>query len=337
MGNREERGDRGEGRIIIGTRGSDLALWQSEQVAGMLRAAHPDLEVELRVIETKGDRVLDVALSRIGDKGLFTKELENALLSGEADIAVHSLKDLQTEIPEGLSLACITERAEPEDALVAPAGTTIASLPEGGTVATGSLRRRAQLLALRPDLQIVDVRGNVGTRLGKYRENGWDGMILARAGLVRLGLEDEIAEVIDPETMVPAVGQGALGIEIREGDQGVSHLLRAIEHRPTHITSEAERAFLRHLEGGCQAPIGAYATLRAAEGDEDREGYPVRYSIELHGLIASLDGTTIFRDSISRLISDNPDEADSIGIELADRMLAEGGRGVLREIYGTSM
>ena len=328
--------DDGVERVIIGTRGSDLALWQSERVAELLRAAHPGLEVELKVIETQGDRILDVALSRIGDKGLFTKELENALLSGEADIAVHSLKDLQTQIPDGLSLACITERADPEDALVAPPGTTIETLPEGGTVATGSLRRRAQLLGLRPDLNVVDVRGNVGTRLRKYRENGWDGMILARAGLVRLGLEEVIAEVIDPEVMVPAVGQGALAIECREGDARVARLLRPIEHRPTHITSEAERAFLRQLEGGCQAPIGAWATLSPAEGEDDREGDAVRYSIELHGLIASLDGTTILRDSITRHVSDNPDEADSIGIELADRMLAEGGRGVLREIYGTS-
>jgi hydroxymethylbilane synthase len=162
-------------------------------------------------------------------------------------------------------------------------------------------------------------------------------MILARAGLIRLGLEDEIAEVIDPATMVPAVGQGALGIEIREGDTMVANLLHSIDHLPTRITSEAERAFLRHLEGGCQAPIGAYATLVPAEEDGDREGYPVRHRIDLLGLIASLDGKMEFRDSISRLISDNPDEATSIGIELADRLLAEGGEGVLREIYGSSM
>lgn len=315
--------------IRIASRGSDLALWQSERVAAMLRDAHPGLTVTIDVVETKGDRILDVALNRIGDKGLFTKELENALLAGDADLAVHSLKDMQTEIPEGLALACITERAEPEDALVAAPGITLATLPEGGTVATGSLRRRAQLAALRPDLHIVEVRGNVGTRLAKYRENRWDGIILARAGLVRLGLHGVIAEVIDPEVMIPAVGQGALGVEIREGDEEVRALLAPIEHRPTRLSSETERGFLRRLEGGCQVPIGAWATV---EEREETGGY----RIDLRGLIASLDGTEVLRERIVRDIADDPSEAARLGVDLAERMEEMGGERILREIWQES-
>ncbi len=309
-------------RIVIGTRGSALALWQAEKVAAMLKEAHPDLLVELEVIETKGDKVLDVALSKIGDKGLFTKELENALFDRRADIAVHSLKDMQTLLPEGLTLACITERAEPEDALVARAGMTLDTLPEGARVATGSLRRRAQLLATRPDLKIEEVRGNVGTRLKRYREHGWDGMILARAGLVRLGLEGEIAEVIAPERMIPAVGQGALGIETREDDLETIELLGAIAHPPTRITSELERAFLRRLEGGCQAPIGAYATVTSPDDKN-------RVEITLTGFISSLDGATAMRDHITTTI-DLDDPAPGLhGDELAEKMLDAGADEIL--------
>ena len=299
--------------LTIGTRGSDLALWQSNNVATMLRESHPHLEVSLEVIETKGDKVLDVALSKIGDKGLFTKELERGLLEERVDLAVHSLKDMQTHLPEGLTLGAITERAAPEDVLVARSDMTIDNLPEGGTVATGSLRRRAQLLAFRPDLKVVDLRGNVPTRLQRYQENDWDGIILARAGLERLGLADAIAQVIPTDVMIPAVGQGALGIEIRDGDTKVASLLAPINHPVTRVAIEAERAFLRRLEGGCQAPIGAYATVH-------------QDSVKLTGLIASLDGKEVVHDTVVG----KPD--DEIGIKLAEELLAKGGKDILEQI-----
>lgn len=302
-------------RVVIGTRGSDLALWQSNTVAAMLRQVHPELVVELQVIETKGDQVLDVALSKVGDKGLFTKELENALLENEVDIAVHSLKDMQTQLPDGLQLGAVTERAAPEDALVAFPGTTLASLPQGATVATGSLRRRAQLLHHRPDLNIVEVRGNVPTRLRRYKENGWDGMILARAGLERLNLADAIAQVIDPAVMIPAVGQGALGIEIRRGDEQTLAIVQALEHSDTRSAADAERAFLRRLEGGCQAPIGAFAVV---EGDQ----------LSLAGVISSLDG----RQTIRGETEGETKDAEEIGRTLAERLLAEGGAAIMAEI-----
>ena len=298
----------GTDRVVIGTRGSDLAMWQSNAVAGMLRDRYPGLEVEITIIETKGDRILDVALDKIGDKGLFTKELELALLSGEIDLAVHSLKDLQTELPEGLMLGAVTERTNPEDALVAEPGMTLEGLPEGGTVGTGSLRRRALLLSIRPDLNIVDLRGNVPTRLKKYHDNDWDGVILARAGLERLGLDHEIAQIIPPDVMVPAVGQGALGVELRTENFRVAELLRNIEHAPTRYRAEAERAFLRTLEGGCQAPIGAYATVN---GDR----------LHLTGIYATLDGVRVYREEMEG----NVEQAAEMGRILAERVLERSG------------
>lgn len=298
--------------IVIATRGSALALWQAHAVEGMLRARFPGLAVRLDVMSTVGDRVLDSPLSMIGDKGLFTKELEVALYEGRADIAVHSLKDMQTRLPEGLVLAAVTERHRPEDALVASAGTTLDSLPEGGTVATGSLRRRAQLLRLRPDLNVVDVRGNVGTRLQKLHDNRWDGMILAVAGLDRLGFADRIAQVIPASVMVPAVGQGALGIEAGAGRPELLEMLRAIEHPATRTCVEAERGLLRRLEGGCQVPIGAHATL---DGE----------TLHLSAVIASLDGAHLLRDDISGPAA----KSEALGIELAERLLAAGGGGIL--------
>lgn len=302
-------------RVVIGTRSSDLALWQSNAVAAMLREAHPELVVELKLIETKGDRVLDVALSKIGDKGLFTKELENALLGNDIDLAVHSLKDMQTRLPEGLQLGAVTERAAPEDALVAPPGTTLQNLREGATVATGSLRRRAQLLSIRPDLNVAEVRGNVPTRLRRYRENGWDGMILARAGLERLNLADEIAQAIDPGVMIPAVGQGMLGIEVRAGDAATLALVGGLEHPDTRCVADAERAFLRRLEGGCQAPIGAFAVV-------------VGNTIQLTGVVASIDGKRTVRDEMQ---GDKTD-AEAIGLALAERVLLGGGEEIMAEL-----
>jgi hydroxymethylbilane synthase len=300
--------------IVIATRGSALALWQAHAVEAMLRERFAEIVVRLEVMTTTGDRNLASPLNQIGDKGLFTKELENALLDGRAHIAVHSLKDMQTTLPDGLLLGAVAERHRAEDALVAPKGATLANLRDGAVVATGSLRRTAQLRALRPDVTVVDLRGNVGTRVEKYHANRWDGMILARAGLERLGLADEIAEIIPTSTMVPAVGQGALGIECRADDDATLELLAALEHTPTRLCVEAERALLRRLEGGCQVPIGAHAML---DGD----------TITLDGVIASLDGRSLVRDTASGRAVD----AASIGDALAVRLLAMGGGELLRE------
>ncbi len=301
--------------IVIATRNSTLAMWQANAVKSALQKRFPGLEVRLAAMSTVGDRILDSPLSRIGDKGLFTKELESALYDGEAHIAVHSLKDMQTRLPDGLMLAAVTERHRPEDALVGPQGARLEDLRQGATVATGSLRRTAQLLRVRPDLHVVDIRGNLGTRLKKYEESDWDGMILAVAGLERLGFGDRIAEVIPVTTMIPAVGQGALGIEAREADTQVLAMLKEIEHAATRLCTNAERALLRQLEGGCQVPIGAHARL---DGE----------LLRLDAIIAALDGRTFVRDSIAGPAADG----ESLGIELAERLLASGGAAILHEV-----
>jgi hydroxymethylbilane synthase len=301
--------------FVIGTRGSALALWQAHRVEEMLRERIPEIAIRIEIIHTKGDRILDVALSRIGDRALFTKELEQALIERTVDLAVHSLKDLPTRLPEGLELGAITERHAPEDALVAERGMSLGSLREGATVATSSLRRRAQLLALRPDLTVVDVRGNVQTRLERRRQNGWEGMILARAGLERLGLASEIAEVIPTMLMLPAVGQGALGIECRSDDTETLEVLATIEHEDTRRCTAAERSLLRELEGGCQIPIGAHATISSG-----------RMSID--GLIAALDGSEIVR----RRSDGDAGNPEALGAMLAGELLAAGGDHILEAV-----
>ncbi|HVZ39874.1 MAG TPA: hydroxymethylbilane synthase [Candidatus Kapabacteria bacterium] len=303
--------------IVIATRGSALALWQANAVAAMLRGRYPSLDVRLEVITTTGDRNLETPLSTIGDKGLFTKELEAALLAGRAHCAVHSLKDMQTQLPGGLMLGAVARRHAAEDVLVAAPGGTLGSLPHGAVVATGSLRRTAQLRAMRPDLQIVDVRGNIGTRVEKYHANNWAGMLLARAGLERLGMEAEIAEVIDASVIVPAVGQGALGIECRADDAATLELLAAIEHEETRAATAAERAMLRVLEGGCQVPVGGHAVIT--------DGV-----LRLDGVIASVDGTRLVRDAVQGSAAD----AESIGERLAARLLDAGGAAILEGIRG---
>ncbi len=299
--------------LVIAARSSPLSRWQAETTARMLRETYPGLKVRIDYFTTTGDRILDSPLSRIGDKGLFTKELEHALLEKRAHIAVHSLKDVQTVLPDGLVLACVTKREHVEDALVAPQGTTLESLPPGATVATGSLRRRAQLLALRPDLNVVDVRGNVGTRLAKYEAEGWGGMILARAGLVRLGMEDRIAQIIPPDVMISAVGQGALGIEARSDDTETLEIVSALQDADTRRATNSERSFLRSLEGGCQAPIGAWG--RIADG-----------RLHLDGVVAGLDGERVVRGHVE---SDPDDDA---GVVLAQQLLAEGADEILASI-----
>ncbi len=300
----------------IGTRSSALALWQAEHVADRLRTAGHDAEIV--TFTTKGDRILDVPLAEIGDKGLFTHELDRALLDGRIDLAVHSLKDLPTALPEGLRLAAVTARAEPWDAFVAhpELGGSLAGLPAGATLATSSLRRQAQLLAWRPDLRVVPVRGNVPTRVAKLDASDWHGIILAAAGLLRLGLEGRITERIDPDVMLPAVGQGALGIVCAEGDrETVTALGTALADPASTAAVTAERALLRRLEGGCQVPVAAWAR---AEGGE----------LHLDGAVAALDGSRLVRDAVSGPSA----EAGRLGIDLAERLLAGGAGDILDAI-----
>ncbi len=305
---------------IIGTRGSALALWQAHHVRDVLTAA--GYPVEIRTITTKGDRILDVPLAEIGSKALFTKELDEALLRGEIHLAVHSLKDLPTALPEGLCLAAITERADPRDAFIAHPSVAggLADLPEGATLATSSLRRRAQLKAWRPDLTIVPVRGNVDTRLARLDAGTWHGMILATAGVVRLERTDRIRERIDPALMLPAVGQGALGVVCAVDDEATRALLRRhLHHAPTAAATLAERALLRRLEGGCQVPIGALGRLREGR-------------LELEGCVASLDGDRLVRDRLTG----TPGAPEALGGALAERLLAAGAGALLDEIRADS-
>jgi hydroxymethylbilane synthase len=303
-------------RVVVGTRGSALALWQTRHIIERLRTVAPELEVVVKTIETQGDLVRDRALSEVGGKGLFVKEIELALLRGEIDLAVHSLKDMPTEQPEGLALGAIPERAEPCDALVVRGGEgSLPTLPLQSRVGTSSLRRRAQLLAARPDLQVLDLRGNVDTRLRKLADGQYDAVVLAAAGLVRLGHGDAISQVLDVEAMLPAVGQGALCVEVRTGDGKTRALIEPLDHPATRQATQAERAFLRRLEGGCQVPIGAYAEVRGEQ-------------LHLRGLVAALDGSRLVRDEIHGSASDG----DELGAELAEQVLAAGGERILDEV-----
>lgn len=301
--------------LKIGTRQSLLALWQSNHIASLLRQQYPDCEVTLKKIVTKGDRILDVPLAQIGGKGLFTKEIETELLDGTVDLAVHSLKDMPTVLPEGLCLTAITTRANVGDAFVSNKYNSFAELPEGAVLGTSSLRRKAQLLAVRPDLKIVDLRGNVDTRLRKLDEGQMDAIILAAAGLERLGHKDRIKEVIPADICLPAVGQGALAIECRTDNEEVRQMLEFLNNLPTKQATDAERAFLGLIEGGCQVPIGVHAEV---END----------IITINAIIASLDGTTILRDTISGSAQD----AETLGKQLGNKMLAEGGKQILASI-----
>ena len=301
--------------LKIGTRQSLLALWQSNHIAACLRKQYPDCEVVLKKIVTKGDRILDVPLAQIGGKGLFTKEIEEDLLSGEVDLAVHSLKDMPTVLPEGLCLTAITERANVGDAFVSNKYNSFAELPLGAVVGTSSLRRKAQLLAARPDLTIRDLRGNVDTRLRKLDEGLYDAIILAAAGLERLGHGDRIKAVIPSSVCLPAVGQGALAIECRTNDAEVRQMLDFLNDAPTVYATNAERAFLGLLEGGCQVPIGVHADV---EGDK----------IKIEAIIAALDGSTVLRDTVEGPASD----AVALGQGLGRKMLANGGQEILGAI-----
>lgn len=300
--------------LVIATRKSPLALWQASFVARALESF--GRKVELLPLVTQGDRILDAPLSRVGGKGLFVKEIEEALLGGRADLAVHSLKDVPTKLPDGLVLGAILEREDPRDALCAPAHRTLESLPAGARVGTSSLRRRAQLLALRPDLRVVEIRGNVGTRMSKL-EGEVDAVILAAAGLRRLGLEDRITEVIAPEALLPAVGQGALAVEIREGDDETAALVRRLEHADTRDAVRAERALLARLEGGCQIPLAAHAEV---EGDR----------LRLRARVGRVDGSLLLEAEGEGTRA----EAEAIGVRAAEELLVRGADEILASLEG---
>lgn len=301
--------------IVIGTRGSKLALWQAEHIAGRIRERFPAIEVTLKRIVTTGDKILDVPLAKIGGKGLFTKELENAMLSGEIDLAVHSLKDMPTELPEGLMLAAITTRADASDAFVSLRYKSLDELPQGAKVGTSSLRRRAQILKYRPDLQTIDLRGNLDTRIKKLENQEMDAIILATAGLKRLGLEQYITQILPAAICLPAVGQGALAIETRQDDAEVLSVLEFLNDSETIAAVTAERAYLREVQGGCQVPVGVHGEVN---GDQ----------LLLEATILKIDGTREVREQICGSCS----EAEELGVKLAQRMLAAGGKEILDEL-----
>jgi hydroxymethylbilane synthase len=303
--------------IKIGTRGSLLATTQSTWVKNQIEAAHPGVSVELVIIVTKGDKILDVPLAKVGGKGLFVKEIEEALLRRDVDLAVHSMKDVPSELPEELHLGIIPLRENPHDAFISTGYATLADLPQGATVGTSSLRRRSQLAALRPDLEIVDLRGNLDTRLRKLEEGQFQAIILAAAGLNRLGMSSRATGYFTAREMLPAVGQGALGIELRKDDAELLEGLAFLNDAKTTVAVSAERAFLFRLEGGCQVPIGAFAEVNNGR-------------VELTGLVASVDGKVVLKDSISGPV----EEAQKLGTQLANKILEMGGKEILAEVYG---
>ena len=294
-------------QIKIGTRGSQLALWQSNWVKSTLMEKFPGLAVELVIIKTKGDKIQDVPLARVGGKGLFVKEIEEAILERRVDLAVHSMKDMPALIPEGLCIGAIPDRENPKDALVSKNGLSLDQLPQGARIGTSSLRRAAQLKHLRPDLEILPLRGNLDTRLKKLETEGLDAVVLAAAGLRRMELDHRVTQYLDETEMLPAVGQGALCIEARENDPDIGPLTATLDHAGTRTVVLGERAFLHRLEGGCQVPIAAHGTLSGKE-------------FSLIGLVASLDGVQLIRDTMTG----PADHSESIGIELAERLLARG-------------
>ncbi len=300
-------------KIRIGTRGSQLALYQANAVAGYLKEAHPARKTEIVKIKTTGDRVLDSPLSKIGDKGLFTREIEKALLNGEIDCAVHSLKDLPTELPHGLEIIAFSEREDVRDALIAQDGMKLLELPKGSTVATGSLRRRSQIMHMRSDLNLVDLRGNLNTRLRKLAEEGYAGMMLAYAGIKRLGMADKVTEILDPAVMLPAVGQGIIAVEARVDDAGIRELMTGYNAARSETAARAERAFLGRLEGGCQVPIGVYTSF------EEKN---------IRGLVASLDGESL----VTGLVMLDEKYPEKTGNALAEELLSLGADKILDEI-----
>jgi len=302
--------------LRIATRKSQLALWQAEYVRDRLIELHPDLEVELATFTTQGDKILDTPLAKVGGKGLFVKELENAILRGEADIAVHSMKDVPVELPEGLHLAVICPREDPRDAFVSNHHETLADLPEGARLGTSSLRRQCQLAALRPDLEIISLRGNVNTRLQKLDDNDYDAIILAAAGLIRLEFADRIREYLSPEICLPAIGQGAVGIECREDDEWVHEIIAPLADPDTTLCVRAERVFNHRLQGGCQVPIGGYAFLEHGV-------------LLLRGMVGAVDGSELVHGEIAG----TPQDAEYLGRVLAEDLLSRGADRLLEALH----
>jgi len=302
-------------RIRIGTRKSQLALWQANWLKTELEEKHPGLEAELIEFHTTGDKITDVALAQIGGQGLFTKELELALLEDKTDLAVHSLKDLPTVLPDGLGIYAYSPREDPRDALLSLKGYKIDDLPAGAVVGTSSLRRRAQLLAYRPDLKVKDLRGNLNTRLEKLRYGGFEAIILAAAGVKRLGLEQYVTQFISPETLLPAVGQGIIAVEARETSVWVRDLLKPVNDLNSLLAAEAERSFMQTVEGGCQVPMGALARVR---GDE----------LNLQGFVASLDGQKVLRAEVLGATV----KARELGVKLGQNLLQAGAEQILQQV-----
>ncbi len=301
--------------LKIGTRGSKLALWQANWVRTELEKAHPDITVELVIIKTKGDKIQDVPLAKVGGKGLFVKEIEEALLAGRIDLAVHSMKDMPGDIPPGLCIGPVPERELPMDVLISGNGKKLDDLAKGASIGTSSLRRAAQLLNLRPDIRIIPLRGNLDTRLRKLDEGQMDAIVLAAAGIRRLGLADRVTEYLDPTHMLPAVAQGALCIEIRESDPETENLVGILNHPETRTVVLGERAFLHRLEGSCQVPVAGHGTLE--------NGW-----FTIRGLVANLAGTVVLQESVTG----PADRAQAIGIELAEKLLARGADRILQEL-----
>lgn len=305
-------------KLRLGSRGSRLALWQAEYIKEALALAVPELKVEIQVIKTTGDKILDVALSKIGDKGLFTKEIEKELLDGTIDMAVHSMKDLPSQIEAGLCIGAVLPRENPQDVLISQFKRKLSDLPPGAVIGTSSLRRKAQIKHLRPDLKIVELRGNVETRIRKMQEEDMDGIVLAYAGVKRLGFESLISECLSYDLLMPAVGQGAIAVETRAGDTKVQKIVEKINHEPTRIQVEAERSFLARLEGGCQVPIAAIADFQGQE-------------LRIQGLVASLDG----QEMISLGMTGRPSQAAELGSKLGQSLLDAGAGRILDRIKNT--
>ncbi len=316
-------------RIIIATRGSKLAMWQAEWVRGELLRRHPELRIEFLKVKTTGDKILDVPLAKIGGKGLFVKEIEEALLRGDADLAVHSMKDVPVILPEGLHISAVCKREDPRDAFVTQIQDSrfkiqsFNGLPRGATVGTSSLRRACQIRARRPDLVIKQLRGNLDTRIRKLDEGQFDAIIVASAGIRRLGMEERITELLSTDISLPAIGQGAIGIECRKDDDLINDLLRGLNHKETSICVRAERAFLKRLEGGCQVPIAAYARINPSSDSRQQ-------SLTIEGLVGSISGDTIIRGSMEGVVED----PEAVGMALAEDLLSRGADRILSEVYG---
>lgn len=306
-------------KIRIGTRGSELALWQANWAKQQIQALVPEIPIEIKIIKTQGDHIQDISLSKIGDKGLFTKAIEDSLLEGDTDIAVHSLKDLPTMLPKGLTIGAVSSREDPHDVLISEKYNSLDEMPEGASIATGSLRRKSQLLNYRNDLKIVEVRGNISTRIKKLGDAGWDGMILAYAGIKRLELIGYVKQIIPESVILPAVSQGVIAVESRINDSQTNKLLKSINNVDSEIQITAERSLLQTLEGGCQVPIGVYTKI-------------ADNALHIKAMIGSLDGKKIVKCELSGNLSD----AGQLGIKAANQLLASGGREILAELRNSS-